>query len=85
MERGGRDAARPGNVVHLRLTIHPSQAESLAGHLTEQGFAPTRVGPGELEVLFPASPALFAAAVDLELWEARGGSVTTLVVARSAG
>jgi len=66
--------------MRLRLNVHPEHEDSLVSHLTAQGFPPTRTAGGELEVLFPASPAIFAAAVELDLWEARGGCASSLVV-----
>jgi hypothetical protein len=66
--------------MHLRLIIHPKEADSLLCHLDEQGFSPARVGAGELEVLFPGEPSIFPAAADLDLWQARGGCVASLVI-----
>lgn len=66
--------------MRLRLNIDPAHAASLASHLERQGFPPTRFGTGELEVLFPIAPENFAAAVDLALWESRGGCSSSLVI-----
>lgn len=66
--------------MRLRLRIHPQHEESLASHLAAQGFPPTPLGGGVLEVLFPGSPAIFAAAADLDLWQARGGCISSLAI-----
>jgi hypothetical protein len=62
----------------LRLRIDRAYEESLADHLRRQGFPPTRGADGGLHVLFPCDRALFAAAVDLDLWIARGGCAESL-------
>jgi hypothetical protein len=66
--------------MHIRLRIHPRHERSLASHLAAEGFPPTATGNGELEVLFPGSALLFAAAAQLDLWEARCDCVTGLVI-----
>jgi hypothetical protein len=68
--------------MSLRLTIHPKHLDSLASHISEQGFPVTRTCTDALDVLFPGSPAIFAAATELDLWEARGGCSSTLVIER---
>jgi hypothetical protein len=45
-----------------------------------QGFPPTTTGEGELEVVFPGSASIFAAAAELDLWEARGGCAIDLII-----
>jgi hypothetical protein len=70
--------------MSLRLSIHPTQLESLADHVSEQGFPVTHAEGSALEVLFPGSPEIFAAAAELDLWEARGGCASTLVIERAA-
>ncbi|HET7045480.1 MAG TPA: hypothetical protein VFI37_11575 [Gaiellaceae bacterium] len=62
----------------MRLRIDPSFAESLRRHLCLAGFPATQVDPGQIDVLFPGSPGIFPAAVELDLWEARepGGAAT---------
>jgi hypothetical protein len=59
--------------MHLRLSVHPRYQDSLAAHLAEQGFPAARSGHGKLDVLFPGSAGIFAAAAELDLCEARGG------------
>jgi hypothetical protein len=68
--------------MSLRLTIHPKHVDSLASHISEQGFPVTRAHVDALDVLFPGSPEIFAAATELDLWEARGGCSSTLVIER---
>jgi hypothetical protein len=68
--------------MQLSLQIPPRHEATLAAHLAEQGFPAVRAGAGELRVLFPGSPTIFAAAAELDLCEARGGfSVADLVIA----
>ena len=55
----------------MRLRIDPSFAESLRRHLCATGFPAVHVDPGEIDVLFPGSPGIFAAAAELDLWESR--------------
>jgi hypothetical protein len=65
----------------MRIQLPPELAESLAAHLARQGFPAERTGDGELDVLFPGSTGIFAAAAELDLWEADdGGSCDALVV-----
>jgi hypothetical protein len=71
--------------MSIRLRIYPRHAESLAQHVEERGFPVTPVGRGEFHVLFPGSPGIFAAAVELDLWIARGGSCSSLVIEPGAG
>jgi hypothetical protein len=66
--------------MSIRLRIHPRHAESLALHVEERGFPVTPVAAGEFDVLFPGSPGIFASAVELDLWIARGGSSSSLVI-----
>jgi hypothetical protein len=66
--------------MRVRLHIHPGQQRSLASHLAAQGFPPTTTSEGELDVLFPGSASIFAAAVELDLWEARAGCACRLVI-----
>jgi hypothetical protein len=56
--------------------------EALRAHLEAEGFPAVRVGEGTLDVPFPASPAVFAAAVELDDWRAHVGcDVNVQVVA----
>jgi hypothetical protein len=65
----------------VRIQLPPELAESLAAHLDRQGFPASRTGAGELDVLFPGSTEIFAAAAELDLWEADdGGCCDELVV-----
>ncbi|HET8606147.1 MAG TPA: hypothetical protein VFL66_03870 [Gaiellaceae bacterium] len=52
----------------MRLRVDRRYLDSLRRHLAEQGFPASPVGPGQLDVLFPASPAIFGSAVELEDW-----------------
>lgn len=58
----------------MLVNVDPIHLESLRAYVSAQGFRATRVRAGLLEVLFPASPALFAAAVELDDWLARTGA-----------
>ena len=65
----------------MRIQLPPELVDSLAAHLDRQGFPAARTGDGELDVLFPGSAGIFAAAAELDLWEARdGGCRDALVV-----
>jgi hypothetical protein len=66
--------------MHLRLNVDPEYEQSLVSHLAAQGFPATRTKRGELEVLFPGPAAIFAAAAELDLWEARCGTASSVVV-----
>lgn len=88
MGGGEGAAARPesrSDRMSLVLSIHPTHADSLASHVADQGFPVTRTTDGELHVLFPGSPTIFAAAVELDLWEARGGCASGLVIEKGQG
>jgi hypothetical protein len=72
--------------MHLRLQVPLRHQATLAAHLVEQGFPPVRASDGELCVLFPGSPTIFAAAAELDLCEARGGCrLADLVIAELPG
>ena len=65
----------------MRIQLPPEHLQSLADHLEQQGFPAACTGAGELDVLFPGSSDIFAAAAELDLWEARdGGCREALVV-----
>lgn len=65
----------------MRIRLPPELVESLALHLSQQGFPAARTGDGELDVLFPGSRGIFAAAAELDLWELRtGGCCDALLV-----
>ena len=55
----------------MRIYVDGELATSLASHLEQQGFPALQVCDGVLDVLFPGSQATFAAAVELDLWQAR--------------
>jgi hypothetical protein len=55
----------------MMIRVDRRHVESLLAHLSAQGFPARRVGDDGLDVLFPASPPLFAAAVELDEWLAR--------------
>lgn len=61
------------------VRVDAERTDSLGAHLTEEGFPATRVDEGELEVLFPGAPQIFAAAAQLDLWEARGGGCAAAI------
>jgi hypothetical protein len=65
----------------VRVLVPTDQIDSLAAHLCDQGFPADRVAPDELAVLFPGSAGIFAAAAELDLWEARGGRRSSVVFA----
>jgi hypothetical protein len=49
-----------------------------------QGFPASRTAPDEIDVLFPATPAVFGPAVELDLWSARHAAIVVSVVAERA-
>lgn len=56
----------------MRIRVSDAAAApALLEHLAAQGFPARYVGRDELDVLFPGSPSLFAAAAELDLWRAR--------------
>lgn len=70
--------------MQLRLQVSPRYEATLVAHLAEQGFPAVRAGQGELRVLFPGPPSIFAAAAELDLCEAKGGCrVDDLVIAEA--
>ena len=65
----------------MRIRLPADLVDSLAAHLGRQGFPAAHIGAGELEVLFPGSAGIFAAAAELDLWEAdEGGRPDELVL-----
>jgi hypothetical protein len=66
------------------IRVEPAHAESLSSHLAGQGFPARCIGAGELEVLFPAAPALLAAAAELDDWSSRTGAAWTIAASRGA-
>jgi hypothetical protein len=73
----------------MQIKVDGKHVESLLAHLATQGFPATRLGEDTLEVLFPASPACFAAAVELDDWLAKSGADAGLrvetIVTKSGG
>lgn len=69
----------------MRLRVDCRYLDSLRAHLAEQGFPASAVGPGLLDVLFPAAPALFWPAAELDDWLAfeTDGSVRVVIEAAS--
>lgn len=65
-------------MLRVRLS-DAGAAEDLRRHLAAQGFPTALSSAGELEVLFPAAPSIFAPAVELDLWRARHTGVTVTV------
>ncbi len=66
------------------IKVAGEHVESLLSHLVAEGFPARRVGEDELDVLFPASPTLFAAAVELDDWRARTGASPVVRIKGSA-
>jgi hypothetical protein len=64
----------------MLLRVDESHLESLRSHLDAQGFPAARIGDDTLDVLFPASTPLFAAAVELDDWLARAGADVSVQV-----
>jgi hypothetical protein len=62
----------------MLLRVDRSYLESLLSHLAEEGFPASPVDDNGLQVLFPASPALFRAAAELDDWTARVGANVTV-------
>jgi hypothetical protein len=69
------------------IRVDRSHLESLRRHLEAQGFPAIPIGGDHLDVLFPASPTLFATAAELDEWSARTGapSVVHLCDGAAAG
>lgn len=55
----------------MRVRVDPSSLESLCQHLAKQGFPATQTDDDAVDVLFPGSAAIFAAAAELDLWSDR--------------
>lgn len=61
----------------MRVCVSDTRSVShLRRHLIEQGFPTSQISENELNVLFPACPSIFAAAVELDLWSAAHAGVT---------
>jgi len=61
----------------MRLRVSDATATlALLEHLAVQGFPATCVRRDELDVLFPGSPPLLAAAAELDRWNADHADVT---------
>lgn len=58
----------------MLLRVDPAHITSLLSHLVAQGFPASPVDDDGLFVLFPATPALFPAAAELEDWAVRVGA-----------
>lgn len=58
----------------MLLRVDPAHLASLVSHLVAQGFPASPVDDDGLFVLFPATPALFPAAAELEDWAVRVGA-----------
>jgi hypothetical protein len=68
----------------MLLEVDSRHLQSLAAHLAAQGFPAKRVGLDLLDVLFPASPSAFAAAVELDDWLARIGEAAVRLTSDAA-
>lgn len=65
----------------MRLRVSDAEATAdLERHLADQGFPARMIAKGELDVLFPGSPSIFAPAVELDLWRARHRRVDVTLV-----
>jgi hypothetical protein len=64
------------------IQVDGNHVESLLAHLEAQGFPATRLDDGRMEVLFPAAPECFPAAVELDDWLARSGTDAVVRVVR---
>jgi len=69
-----RSLTRDRHDPHVVIRVEQSHVESLRLHLEAQGFPATHIGGDRLDVLFPASPTLFATAAELDEWSARTGA-----------
>jgi hypothetical protein len=56
------------------IQVDGKHVGSLLAHLAAQGFPGSRLDEETIEVLFPASPGCFAAAVELDDWLAQSGA-----------
>jgi hypothetical protein len=56
------------------IQVDGKHVDSLLAHLAAQGFPATRLGEDRMEVLFPAAPECFPAAVELDDWLAQSGA-----------
>lgn len=63
----------------MRVRVSDAGAlPALVAYLVRQGFPATRCGRDEVDVLFPADPSAFGAAVELDDWSARNAGVTVV-------
>jgi hypothetical protein len=70
----------------LRVQVSDAEtAPDLHEHLTRQGFPASLRQSGELTVLFPGRPSIFAPAVELDLWHMNHPAVTVTVVDEGGG
>ena len=71
------ESGRPG---HVGLYLDDaSLAAELCRYQNEQGFPTVHIAACELETLFPGDPAIFASAVELDLWRSRHPKATVTV------
>lgn len=85
MRKRKHDARSPlgGQAYGEDVRVRVSDVQALPGlisHLLQQGFPATPCGHDEVEVLFPAQPALFEAAAELDLWRLRNSGVSGVTV-----